>query len=451
MILLKATTETLTITTTSVADIDYSISYADITATTFAPSTNEGKIIVSTTVTALAAPAASTQRQVKFISITNRHASTTNTVILKKLISATDYNLTPTIVLLAGETIEYIDGNGWTHYLVDGSIQGSFPIVTGADTRVLFNDGGSQLGTDADLIFNKTNNHLEVGTIANNGALAIGFSTGEVTPEPNKLFLYAKDVAGRIMMKWVGPAGIDNPVQSCVGFNGIKQVAPATGTTAATCMTVFATAFTNTATTYTQVAVSSGSIKSQMRSVTMATNGTAGAVVTHRTTGYEVCGAGGYYFMSRFYVGGTIRSGQRGFHGLIGRAGTVANFDPFTSFLYAKVGLGYALSGVDGNWNIIASTTTTVMAPIDLGAEFTVNTNDVIELSLFCKPSVVTTPSPIGYRVNNLTTPAIASGILTTDIPYATVPLAVVHFVTNNATAAVATLGLNKWYLESDY
>ena len=84
MIILKATTEILEITTSTAADIDYSISYADITTTSFSPSTSEGKITSATSTTVLSAPSASTQQQVKLITITNRHASTANTVLLKK-------------------------------------------------------------------------------------------------------------------------------------------------------------------------------------------------------------------------------------------------------------------------------------------------------------------------------------------------------------------------------
>ncbi len=447
MIILKATTETLELSTSSAADIDYSISYADITTTTFSPSTNEDKITSATSTTVLSAPAASTQRQVKLITISNRHASTANTVRLKKDISGTEYYMTPATTLLAGETSQYIDGKGWTHYLANGSVQDGYPGAAGTDKLVQFNDGGNQLGADADFLYNKTNNHLEIGTSTNNGALALGYDTSDQAAESGKLLIYAKDVAGRATPKWIGPAGIDNPLQACLGFNGIKQVAPATGTTAATCMTAFATAFTNTATTIAQVAVTSTSIMTMMRSVTLATSAAGGNVASHFTQQYEVCGAGGYFYSTRFYVSGTIRTGQRAFHGLAGTTSIFTNVDPLTEFATAKVGLGYALSGTAGNWNVVASTTAAAMTAIDLGVQFAINITSVIELILFHAPG----SSETGYRVTNLTTAAVASGTLSSNIPDNTVPLAVHHWVTNNATAAASVLGLNKWYLESDY
>ena len=124
MILLKATTESLQIVTTTTAAIDYSISFADITTTTLSPSTSEGSITTATTTTVVAAPAGSTQRQVKLVSISNRGGAT-NTISVKKLISATTYTLTPTITLLAGESVQYMDGQGWLYYSASGSLKSS--------------------------------------------------------------------------------------------------------------------------------------------------------------------------------------------------------------------------------------------------------------------------------------------------------------------------------------
>lgn len=448
MIILKATTETLEIVTSSVADIDYSISYADITTTSFSPSTTEGKITSITTTSVLAAPAASTQRQVKLITITNRHATTTNNIIVKKDISATEYYLTPNMVLLAGETVMYTDGIGWTHYLANGSVQGSYAGAAGTDRSVQFNDGGSALGSDADFTWDKTNQLLNIGTVSSNGAIAMGGnSTDQTTPPAGQVYLYVKNVAGRMTPKWIGPSGIDNPIQPGIGFNGIKQVAPATGTTAGTCMTAFATAFTNTATTITQVAVTSGSIKTIMRSVTLATSATAGTLASHFNAQYEVCGFGGHLFVSRFYVGGTIQSGQLGFHGLAGRTTifTTALGNPTTEATIAKVGLGYALAGTVGNWRVCAATGSAVMASVDTG--IAVNNTDVMELVLFRAPNAAT----IGYRVTNLTSTVTTSGTISGNIPPVATPLGVHHYVSNNATAGIATFGLNKWYLESDY
>ena len=115
MILLKATTESLKVVTSSTANIDYSVSWVDVTTTAFTPSTSEGKISTATSTTLLSAPAGSTQRQVKLITITNTHASASNTVTVQKDISGTTYQLTPATTLLAGCSLMFIESGGWTY------------------------------------------------------------------------------------------------------------------------------------------------------------------------------------------------------------------------------------------------------------------------------------------------------------------------------------------------
>lgn len=113
MILLTATTHILELVTSSTAGIDYVVSYADHTSTTFDPGSSQGTINSATTTTILSAPAASTQRQVKQITIVNR-GTAVNNVRLAKDISGTEYRLTPTIPLYSGEALTYNDSNGFT-------------------------------------------------------------------------------------------------------------------------------------------------------------------------------------------------------------------------------------------------------------------------------------------------------------------------------------------------
>ena len=324
------------------------------------------------------------------------------------------------------------------NYLLTGEVAAP----AGSTTQIQYNDAGNMAG-DSNLIWDKTSRQLEVGAATGNGAISIYGDTTDPVAEPGKAILYAKNIASRIMLKWVGPAGLDMPIQACLGMNGIKQVAPASGTTAATCMTAFATAFTNVASTLTQVVVSSASIKTRMRSVTLSTNATTGAITSHRSTVQEVISVGGYFFIERIYLS-AMQTGNRGFFGLWGNASVATNVDPLTSFAVAKVGLAFNTN--TGNWKIVCSSITAITS-VDLGATMPLNITDVMELILFCPPG----STSIGYRVSNLTTGAIVSGTLSTNTPPTTTALAVNNWMTNNTTAGVVTFGLNKWYLESDY
>lgn len=112
MITLDATTDKLELLTTTTNSTDYYASYADHTTTTFALGQSDGNVAAIGTVDLVVAPAASTQRQIKLISICNRGTSA-QTVTVKLDVSGTERYLTPNVVLQSGEVLYYVDGEGW--------------------------------------------------------------------------------------------------------------------------------------------------------------------------------------------------------------------------------------------------------------------------------------------------------------------------------------------------
>jgi hypothetical protein len=121
MFALKSTNEILQLLTTSTAGIDISITWLDMDGTTgVTKSTTETKITTATSTTVLAAPASGVVRSIESVYIRNIHASTSNTVTVIKDVGGTGYYLTASIILLAGEVIEYNNSNGWIHIDADG-------------------------------------------------------------------------------------------------------------------------------------------------------------------------------------------------------------------------------------------------------------------------------------------------------------------------------------------
>lgn len=114
MILLTSINDTLALVTASACSIDYTASYADITTTTFAPGAGQGAVTTGATTTIVAAPAASTQRQIKLVTVRNKDTANSQTLYLAKVVSGTAYRMTPDIVLAAGETLQYLDGQGFS-------------------------------------------------------------------------------------------------------------------------------------------------------------------------------------------------------------------------------------------------------------------------------------------------------------------------------------------------
>ena len=135
-ITLDATTKIIELTTSSTADIDYAVSWVDATTTVFTPGDGHGTINTATTTTIVAAPAASTQRGVKSISVFNRHATTTNTVTVKKDVSGTEYCLFKA-TLMAGESLQWNDGSEWSVYDATGDKKVNSPVNVGVTGRVI--------------------------------------------------------------------------------------------------------------------------------------------------------------------------------------------------------------------------------------------------------------------------------------------------------------------------
>lgn len=142
-ITLDATTKTLDLTTSSTADIDWVVSYVDMTTSAFTPADSQGTINTAGTTAIVAAPASSTQRGVKSISIFNRHATTANTVTVKKDVSGTEYILSKA-TLAAGESLQWVDGQNWATYDATGRIKTTAPLAIGNGGRsIFFNKAGT--------------------------------------------------------------------------------------------------------------------------------------------------------------------------------------------------------------------------------------------------------------------------------------------------------------------
>ena len=113
MIILSGTTDSLELVTAYAGTIHYTVSYADITATVFTPGAGQGAITTAATTTLAAAPGASTNRQIKLLTVSNVDTNS-QTVTLQKTVSGTARIILNAIVLASGETLQYLDGQGFS-------------------------------------------------------------------------------------------------------------------------------------------------------------------------------------------------------------------------------------------------------------------------------------------------------------------------------------------------
>lgn len=448
MILLKAATETLEIATSSTADIDYSVSFADITTTSFAPSTSEGKVTTATTTTMVSAPGASTQRQIKLITITNRHASASNNIIVKKDISASEYYLTPTVTLLAGETMQYMDGSGWTYYSATGAVKGA-QTAGGSDTQIQYNSGGVLAG-EAGLVWNTTTKDLTLGG-TDTGITMQGITNEPAAPSSNQLHIYSKSIAGRMMPKWKAPSGFDTSIQANLGFNTVYLWTPATGTTAVG--TGFGTTWPSVTGTITHptVAAAAGSQIKVMQATNIATTTnqilglTASTATLANVWRGNASGLGGFFFQCRFRI-------------MLIPAATVRMFVGLTSLTTGAVAADTYTGDMCGFDHITTDNITTLSFvtrdnTTTNRATFTVPTlaaGNSYDATIFSAPG----GSAIYYRlVDLLTGTTLVDTSTTTNIPRSTIfmgPQVQMSNGTANLTATTVAIGINKIYLEAD-
>jgi len=113
LIILTATTQSIEVTIAGASvSVDYTTNAVDITTTAFTPVSSQGTIATASTVALVAAPAASTQRQIKSLFLRNKGTGTITATFIKD-VAATDYQVF-SASLLPGDSVHYQDGAGWS-------------------------------------------------------------------------------------------------------------------------------------------------------------------------------------------------------------------------------------------------------------------------------------------------------------------------------------------------
>jgi hypothetical protein len=114
MINLVGTSDIIRLITSSTANIAVHASWMDLSGTTVTPGRTNTAISSAATTTIVAAPAVSTQRNIKTLTISNTHASTVNTVTVRYFDGTTEFQLFKRD-LAAGEMVVYDeDGGGFS-------------------------------------------------------------------------------------------------------------------------------------------------------------------------------------------------------------------------------------------------------------------------------------------------------------------------------------------------
>lgn len=321
----------------------------------------------------------------------------------------------------------------------------------GSQYQIPFNGDGSTMTGSADLIFKDTNNHLEVGIGSGQGGICLPANTTDEVAETGELIIYAKNIGGRVMPKWVGPSGVDTPFQPFIGNNHIAFWQACTGTTISVIGHV-ALAATGTVTTYAQAL---GNLYQRMQKVEyLVTTAATSAVAGFRTASANwmlgnAANIGGFFSVCRFGLAtGSTLSTNRCFVGF--QSGTSAPTDVDPSTLTTMVGIGF--DDTDTSWQMMHNNASGTAIKISLETtDFAVPTTErsnMFEIAMFAKPNA----TEIGWRFMDLTTGKQAAGVINSaDIPASTTFLGYRGYHSVGGTSSTVGIGLTSLYIENDY
>jgi hypothetical protein len=282
-------------------------------------------------------------------------------------------------------------------------------------------------------------------------ALTLAGVSNPNIPNANNLHMYAHNVGGRMMAKWMGPSGIDTPIQPAMFSNGMVMVSPG-GSTA---FSVLGTSAPTAVGTVSHPSITvGGNLRSTMRRGIVTSAATPGAAselriavpLTYRGEDIAPVKAGGFFFTTRFAVSTNLPD-QRVAVGLWNStSATSVTLEP--NALTNCIFLGYGTT--DNNMQIMSNDGTGTCGKIDLGPDFPAREpNAVYELILFAAPNTDT----VSYRVMRLDTNKSAEGVINNiaDLPAKATTLTWHAYANNGASSATVVLEVMRMYLETDY
>lgn len=133
MQLLTGTAHVFRVVTGSAVTVDVFASYIDKSGSTFTPGNQATAITTAATTNVVSAPAASTQRNLKSMSVRNKHASSSNVVTVQFYDGATAYEIISE-TLAAGTELLYEDGQGWVVNITGANVSHQVFTTGGAGT-----------------------------------------------------------------------------------------------------------------------------------------------------------------------------------------------------------------------------------------------------------------------------------------------------------------------------
>lgn len=463
MIILDSINKTLVVNllnAVTTKELIWNASWADITATGFLPGSLDGLTTGVTTLAMVPAPAASTQRQIKGLSIYN-----IDTVPATLLVSINNVTVIRTIIkvtLLADESLIF-NGDDFKVHMSDGTIKTgvmidrilSSPASGTLDVYPLLSpqvSGSNPPVADRGLSWNPVNKKLHTGQLA-----MTAFATTPVTPVTDETVMFTKKIANRNMPAFISPNGIDAAIQPLLARNKVGYWAP-TGNSVTVSSFGFMTLLTIGTLTIRNVLTTN--LLTRMRRLGFVSLAKAGSLVgayqsaAQFTTGNGVAGngaLGGFFFVARIATADLVAVARaRSFIGLSSALVAPTNVEPST--LTNSIGMAQ-ISTDPTQWYLVCGGSVAQL-PIPLGVILGSPANNATcyEISLFA-PSFLN--GVINYMVTNLATNVSVAGTINPTMPGVQTPASIIMLAirawrTNNLSLTAVGLDICSLYIETE-
>lgn len=221
MLLLTSTSDKIQVITNGTTTVDVHASWVDVSGSTVTPGRTNTAIVLGapTTTDVVASPASSTQRNIKFLSVRNKHASSSTTVTVQHTDGSTTAELYK-MTLKAGYELSYNDQLGFVvHDASGGRVQtplsgrflgtsflsaSSGTFTTGPETNTIYIRGVGAGGGGAGCT------SVASAASAGGGGGAGGYLEKSIAVSPNTGYSYTCGAAGTGASGAAGNNGTDS-------------------------------------------------------------------------------------------------------------------------------------------------------------------------------------------------------------------------------------------------
>jgi len=319
--------------------------------------------------------------------------------------------------------------------------------ISGDHGALVLNSSDTRLGTTDGTPLTLATNSNTRATIDTTGSLNLEAATSTPATPTDGAQFFTTDKCGKNFLNWKGEDGVSWEVAPDPSTSKIALWS-ANGNGTGVFTQTLNNSETGTATTRN---VATTSLFTTLRRIGYVTAGTSAssAGTRHNNTQFfsgNAAGVGGFYFVCRFGLSTANAAHEQVFVGLRNSAAAIAaNTDPssLTNTIYMGIDNTQTTFRIGHNDGSGTATTT------NLGASFPANTTDtdMYELRFYVAPN----SSTWYYRVENLSSGAVASGSFSTDVPSNTTFLCPAVYVSNGSDATAVGIDVSQYSIITKY